>query len=231
MVQEMTPTTVRVKFCKTGNLQYISHLDLVRTMNKVVTRAALPLWYTEGFNPKPKMVFAAPLSIGTESVVEFMDLRLTERADPTEIMDALNRNLTEEMQVSEVYYPQTRLTDLKWLRYDITIDTEGAGAELAAKCELLLSKDSVITEKKGKNGEFRLVDIRPLIHTVKATAEKGTLHIFCILSGDASAFLNPELVVRYLKKEAGILSDPCLVKEGYRILRAGAYREDMTPFR
>ena len=200
-------------------------------MNKVVTRAALPLWYTEGFNPKPKMVFAAPLSIGTESVVEFMDLRLTEREDPTEIMDALNRNLTEEMQVSEVYYPQTRLTDLKWLRYDITIDTEGADAELAAKCELLLSKDSVITEKKGKNGELRSVDIRPLIHTVKVTAEEGALRLFCILSGDASAFLNPELVVRYLKKEAGILSDPCLVKEGYRILRAGAYREDMTPFR
>ena len=51
---------IRLKFKKTGRLQYISHLDLVRTMHKVIIRAGLPLWYTEGFNPKPKMIFAAP---------------------------------------------------------------------------------------------------------------------------------------------------------------------------
>lgn len=231
MVQEVTPVTVRIRFFKTGNLQYISHLDLVRTMNRIVTRAALPLWYTEGFNPKPKMVFAAPLSIGTESLTEFMDLRLTERVEPALVMEALNRNLTDDMRVTEVYYPETRLTDLKWLRYDITIDTEGADAALAETCEALLAKEQVLTEKKGKNGEFREVDIRPLIRTAKVTEENGTLRLFCILSGDASAFLNPELVIRYLKKTAGILSDPCIVREGYRIVRMEAYREDMTPFR
>lgn len=231
MVQEMTPVTLRVKFRKVGNLQYISHLDLVRTMNRVVTRADLPLWYTEGFNPKPKMVFAAPLSIGTESLVEFMDLRLTRREDPDRVAAALNRNLTDEMRVEEAYYPETRLTDLKWLGYDITVDTVGADRDLAAKCEALLLGESVLAEKKGKDGTFRPVEIRPLIHSVKATAEEGVLRIFSVLSGDASAFLNPELVIRFLKKETGILSDPCLVNEGYRILRIGAYRQDMTPFR
>ena len=231
MVQEMTPVTLRVKFRKVGDLQYISHLDLVRTMNRVVTRAALPLWYTEGYNPKPKMVFAAPLSIGTESLVEFMDIRLTERVDLSRAKTALNANLTDDMRVEEVYYPDTRLTDLKWLGYDITVDTEGADAALAEKCEALLLGESVLAEKKGKDREFRPVEIRPLIRTVKVTAEEGTLHMFCVLSGDASAFLNPELVIRFLKKEAGILSDPCLVNEGYRIVRIGAYREDMTPFR
>lgn len=231
MVQEVTPVTVRIKFFKTGNLQYISHLDLVRTMNRVVTRADLPLWYTEGFNPKPKMVFAAPLSIGTESLTEFMDLRLTEWVEPALVMEALNRNLTDDMRVTEVYYPNTRLTDLKWLRYDITIDTAGADAALAETCETLLAKKQVLTEKKGKNGEYREVDIRPLIRTAKVTEEDGVLRLFCILSGDASAFLNPELVIRYLKKAAGILSGPCIVREGYRIVRMEAYREDMTPFR
>ena len=80
MVQvNSTPIVLRIKFRKVGKLQYISHLDLVRTMQKVIVRAGLPLWYTEGFNPKPKMVFASPLSIGTESVTEYMDVRLTER--------------------------------------------------------------------------------------------------------------------------------------------------------
>ena len=60
MVQVNTPINLRVKFKKVGALQYVSHLDLVRTMHKIIVRAKLPLWYTEGFNPKPKMVFAAP---------------------------------------------------------------------------------------------------------------------------------------------------------------------------
>ena len=93
-----TPINLRIKFKKVGNLQYISHLDLVRTMNKIIVRSRLPLWYTEGFNPKPKMVFAAPLSTGVESMSEYMDLRLTERIDPELAKDALNRNMTEEMQ-------------------------------------------------------------------------------------------------------------------------------------
>lgn len=231
MVQEMTPVTVRLRFFKVGNLQYISHLDLVRTMNKVVTRADLPLWYTEGFNPKPKMVFAAPLSIGTESLAEFMDLRLTEWVDPAHVANRMNENLTDEMRVTEAYYPDSRLTDLKWLSYDITVDTAGADDALAAHCETLLAGEHVVSEKKGKDGEFRAVDIRPLIRMAKVTAEEGRLRIFCILSGDASAFLNPELLIRFLKKEAGILADPRLTDEGYRILRKEAYRGDMTPFR
>ena len=92
-VKSNTPIVLRVKFFKKGDLQYVSHLDLVRTMNKIVVRSHLPLYYTEGFNPKPKMVFAAPLSIGTESYTEFLDLRLRDIVDPKLAMDALNSNM------------------------------------------------------------------------------------------------------------------------------------------
>ena len=134
MVQ-LTPqhpyVTIRLKFKKVGSLQYISHLDLVRTMSKIITRAKLPLWYTEGFNPKPKMIFAAPLSIGTESVCEFMDLRLVDDLPPEEIKARLNANMTDEMQVIEAYYTDDKLTDLKWLSYSIDITTDNADCELA----------------------------------------------------------------------------------------------------
>lgn len=231
MVQEVTPVTVRIRFFKIGNLQYISHLDLVRTMNKVITRAGLPLWYTEGFNPKPKMVFAAPLSIGTESMTEFMDLRLVERVEPEEIKTALARNLTEEMSVLEVYYPKTKLTEMKWLRYEIDIDTAGVSDALVASCNAIFSADTLLVEKKGKDGSLRPVDIRPLIREIEASVREGRLHIDCVLSGDSSAFLNPELLIRCLKDRCGILSDPCLTNEEYSILRKEAYCEDMTLFR
>ncbi len=226
-----TPINLRVKFKKIGRLQYISHLDLVRTMNKIIVRAGLPLWYTEGFNPKPKMVFAAPLSIGTESVTEYMDLRLTERIDEKEALERLNRNMTEEMQAIEVYYPENKLTDLKWLSYKICIKTNGCVDELAKMCEEALLADSVCVEKKTKGGELVLADIRPLIKSASVTSDGQNITVFCVLSADASAFLNPEYVVKALKSRCGILSDNDLTSEYYSIMREAAYSADMSDFR
>ena len=115
LTPNMPYLTMRIKFKKVGSLQYISHLDLVRTMHKIIVRSHLPLWYTEGFNPKPKMVFAAPLSIGVESLAEYMDIRLVEEISPDEVKRRLNANMTDEMQVLDAYYAETKLTELKWL--------------------------------------------------------------------------------------------------------------------
>ena len=70
------PKTVRIRFRKVGDLQYISHLDLQRTFSRILVRAKIPMWYTKGFNPHAKVIFGLPLSVGTESECEFIDLRL-----------------------------------------------------------------------------------------------------------------------------------------------------------
>lgn len=225
-----TPINLRVKFKKVGSLQYISHLDLVRTMTKIVTRARLPLWYTEGFNPKPKMVFAAPLSIGTESVCEFMDIRLSERVDTEPLKEALNRNMTDELVVLEAYYPETKLTELKWLGYTILIDTKGASEELAKKCTAAFLEDSIKVRKKEKLGGAEM-EIKPLIKSAEVSCIDGKLCLECVLSADASAFLNPEYVVKYLKESCGILNDSNLLAEGYSIFRHSAYKADMSEYR
>ena len=225
-----TKLVIRFKFKKTGKLQYISHLDLVRTMHKVIVRADLPLWYTEGFNPKPKMVFAAPLSIGTESLAEFMDIRLTEEIDPKEAMARLNRNMTDEMQVIEAYYPETKFTDLAWLSYTITINTTGASPELAEQCTAALTADRVELLKKTKRGEA-IVDIRPLIKSADAVFSGGAIRITCVLSADPSAFLNPEYIIKALREKCGILSSENLLSETYSIMRNSAYKADMSEFR
>jgi radical SAM-linked protein len=235
MVQ-LTPqhpyVTIRLKFKKVGSLQYISHVDLVRTMSKIITRSKLPLWYTEGFNPKPKMIFAAPLSIGTESVCEFLDIRLVDDPDPEEVKARLNANMTDEMQVIEAYYTEDKLTDLKWLSYSIDITTDNATEELAKKCEEYLLGDKVLITKKCKPWEEPpVMDIRPLINSIKVELREGVIHIDALLSADASSFLNPEYVVKALKSALGILSNPDLTKEYYTIMRTEAYKGDMTEFR
>ena len=235
MVQ-LTPqhpyVTLRLKFKKVGSLQYISHLDLVRTMSKIITRAKLPLWYTEGFNPKPKMIFAAPLSIGTESVCEFMDLRLVDDISPEEAKARLNANMTDEMQVIDAYYTEDKLTELKWLSYSIDITTDNASVELAQSCERALLADEVLVKKKAKPWEEApTVNIRPLIKEISAELRGDVIHIDAVLSADASAFLNPEYVVKALRSACGILSNPDLTKEYYSIMRTAAYKADMSEFR
>ena len=222
--------TIRFKFKKVGNLQYISHLDLVRTMNKIIVRADLPLWYTEGFNPKPKMIFAAPLSIGSESVCEFLDLRLTERIDPAVAMARLNANMTDEMQVFEAYYPETKFTDMKWLSYTMTLNTLGASETLADSCNAVLSAEKIEVLKNTKSGE-QIVDIRPLIHSAVAKYDDGAIKIECILSADPSSFLNPEYIIKALREGAGILSSADLTEESYSIMRNKAFCADLSEFK
>lgn len=224
-----TPIVLRIKFKKVGNLKYVSHLDLVRTMHKIIVRSKLPLWYTEGFNPKPKMVFAAPLSIGTESLVEFMDLRLVERIDPALAISALNANMTDELVVLDAYYPESKLTDLKWLSYVITLNTIGASPELADKVNEALRADSMPVAKKQKPEDA--VDIKPLIRFASAVYDAGNIRIDCTLSADASSFLNPEYLVKYLRAACGVLSSGNLLAESYEILRHSAYAADMSDYR
>lgn len=229
MVQvNQTKLFLRFRFIKRGSLQYISHLDLVRTMNKVIVRSKLPLWYTEGFNPKPKMIFAAPLSIGTESECEFMDIRMSEYIDPAEAMARINANMTSEMQVFEAYYPESKFTDLKWMSYKIKISSPYLSDETASLCNKLLSGDAV--EVKKKNSE-QIMNIRPLIKSAKVEFSDGDLFIDCLLSADPSAFLNPEYMVKFLIDKAGILSSTNILEEHYEILRLNAYFDDMTEFR
>ena len=229
MVQ-INPTKlfVRFRFKKQGSLQYISHLDLVRTMHKVIVRAKLPLWYTEGFNPKPKIIFAAPLSIGTESVCEFMDIRMNEYIDPAEAMARINANMTDEMQITEAYYPESKFTDLKWMSYRMTISTLGLTDELVERCNAYLSAPSIEVQKKNSD---KITDIRPLIKSASAVKDGKVMVINAVLSADPSAFLNPEYVITALRSGVGILSSFNLTEESYEILRLNAYLDDMSEFR
>ena len=67
---------VRIWFDKLGEVRYISHLDLMRCFTRAIRRAKIPLWFTEGFNPRPYMQFALPLSLGMQSVCESVDIRV-----------------------------------------------------------------------------------------------------------------------------------------------------------
>ena len=224
------PRTVRLKFRKVGSLQYISHLDLQRTFMRVLTRACLPVWYTKGFNPHAKLVFSTPLSVGAQSEYEFLDLRIDREMSPEEIMTRLNRELTEELHITEAYLPKSDFSEIAWATYEIVICTENVSSELAEKMKQTLTSAPLLLTKRTKAGE-KEIDIVPLIHEVEIKFDDdATLHIDATLSATTNEFLNPEMLITALKRECGILSGNPM-EEWYTILRTSVMKADFTKFR
>ena len=225
------PRTVRLKFRKVGSLQYISHLDLQRTFMRVLTRACLPVWYTKGFNPHAKLVFSTPLSVGAQSEYEFLDMRIDREMSPEEIMARLNRELTEELQITEAYLPKSDFSEITWATYTLEICTENASSEMAEKIQKTLTGAPLLLTKRTKAGE-KEIDIVPLIHEieVKFCEKDAILRIDATLSATTGEFLNPEMLITALKRECGILSGNPM-EEWYTILRTSVMKADFTKFR
>lgn len=222
------PVTVRIKFCKVGNLQFISHLDLQRTFQRVLVRSNIPMWYTKGFNPHAKLVFGLPLSVGTESVCEMADLKIERKISLSEIKERLNQQLTDEMYVLEAYYPSTKFSDISYAEYDITVSSPAVDTSTAQKA-LSLFNSPIIMTKKSKSGE-KDVDITSFIKKIDATSSDGVLKINTVLSAGSTDNLNPEYIVKALKENLCIFKgDPD--SEHYRIMRTRVYDSHMLEFK
>lgn len=223
--------SIRILFCKIGNLQYISHLDLQRTIARVLVRAKIPMWYTEGFNPHAKVIFGLPLSVGTESRCEFIDLRVDRAITPREVKERLNRELTDEMFILDAYEPKTKFSDVGWADYEMTLRFAGADRTLAEALQTFYTTSPVTVTKKTKSGD-KEIDIVPLIRSVEvASPEDGLITIRARLRAGSNDHLNPELLIRAAKEKFGILSGDA-TKESYTIFRTEVYCEDgKTVFR
>ncbi len=81
-----------IKYTKESDIKFLSHLDLMRTIQRVMRRAKLPLEYSKGFNPHMSISIAQPLSVGVYSTGEYLDAVFTEEVDENEIVKALNEN-------------------------------------------------------------------------------------------------------------------------------------------
>ena len=220
------PETVRIKFCKIGNLQFISHLDLQRTFHRVLVRAGIPMWYTKGFNPHAKLVFGVPLSVGTESMCEMADLKIERKISLEAIKNQLNEQLTNEMYVLEAYYPSTKFADIAYADYTVTLKSPLITADTEQKAASLFSSP-IMMIKKSKSGE-KEVDITAFIKKIAISAKDGEMVINTILSAGSSENLNPEYIVNSLKN-AGLFSSEA--ENYYRIMRNRVYDKNLMEFK
>ena len=173
----------RLLFEKTGNSVWISHLDLMRLFQRAFKRAGLPLVHSKGFNPRPSVSIALPLSVGIESRCELLDFELEgEKVANDEILRRLNEQLVSGIRVLDVYDEGRKLKHLALLRcavafeYDACIP-EGAEEALTA----LFARDSLVVEKHGKNGTVEQ-DIVPMIRSLRVTrVDENTLGVDALI--------------------------------------------------
>lgn len=197
----------RLLFEKTGSAVWMSHLDLMRLMQRAFKRAGLPLTHTHGFNPRPSVSIALPLSVGVESVCEILDFDLEGELPPMEtIQTRLNAALVPGIAVRQVYMDGRKIRDLALLRCRLGLEYDGgipAGATDAIAT--LFARESLMVEKKSKNG-IREQDIRPMIRelSVAQTGEKE-LRVEALITCQNPS-LNPMqlygAIVRYLPEVA-----------------------------
>lgn len=221
------PLTVRIKFCKIGNLQFVSHLDLQRTFHRVLVRANIPMWYTKGFNPHAKLVFGLPLSVGTESMCEMADLRIERKISLEDIKTQLNAQLTDEMYVLEAYYPTTKFADIAYADYTITIKSDRIDENSAMKATSHFMTP-IMMMKKSKSGE-KEVDITSFIKKIEFESTQGCLTAHAVLSAGSTENLNPEYVVAALRECEVLKND--LEDLTYRIMRNKVYDGYMLEFK
>lgn len=163
---------IRAKYTKLGYLKYLSHLDLIRLFNRSFTRSNIPVKYSEGFNPHPKLSLGNPLPLGIESVCEYFDLELIEPISPQEFKNKLNEILPTGIEIVESYgidemTPSISSTMCK-SEYEILVDTLNSGDEIDYYLEIneLLGLKNIDIEKKKKKGKSKIttiVNIRPFI--------------------------------------------------------------------
>lgn len=187
---------VRLRFCKQGRLKYISHLDINRALSRAFRRADIPLWFTEGYNPHAYMSFSLPLSLGVESLCEYVDIRLVDEISNDEIKKRMNDVLPADLRILDVYDDFRDSSEIMYSDYVFKIsftDCEKA----AEKIKSVFEFSEILAQKKGKQGRKKVlkdVDIKQYIDKYNISVRDNLVVINVRLMAGNEKNLNPTLL-------------------------------------
>lgn len=191
----------RLLFTKTGEAVWMSHLDLMRLMQRAFKRAGLPLTHTQGYNPRPSVSIALPLSVGVESRCELLDFDLEGEKIPCEqITRKLNDALVSGIQVLKTYETGRKIKELALLECNVTMEYDQGvpeGAEQALMA--LFSQETLLVEKKSKNGVSDQ-DIIPMIRRLRVTPEDANTLTLNAVVCCQNPSLNPGQLVAAIER-------------------------------
>ena len=218
----------RIKFAKEGRAKYISHLDLMHTMQRSMARCQMPLWFTEGFNQHAYVSVALPLSTGYSGECEFLDFNITSEAVPENALEALNDVFPEGLRAIEIYPLEDggmKVGAIAWSQYRITWGFEDAvPAGFTDAVHALFAQPAVEIVKRSKRGE-KIVNMKELMRGLTIT--EGADEVTAVVTTAAgNNNMSPEYLTRAI---AQYLPQYEIPFSAYH--RMNVFTADGTPFR
>lgn len=192
---------IRVTFTKQNALRYIGHLDLHQLWERAIRRADLPLAYSQGFHPQPKISLAAALPLGFSSRGEVLDMRLKENIAVEDISKRLSDNLPVDIKIIKIEEVEESLpalqTQVLSASYDVQLTEPIEKSELTRRVESIMMSESIIRERRGKQ-----YDLRPLIEMLSVVTESnGNVWLKMTLAAREGATGRPDEVLTTLQIE------------------------------
>lgn len=189
---------LRIKFSRGQEIKFISHLDIIRLWERVFRRAQIPLAYSEGFNPHPRISLAVPLSVGVTSEAELMDVFISRPITPDRFTTAVSRQLPAGIAIDGVYQATVNMPSLqsqaRFAEYRVELATDRSREDIETAISELLSRQELPWHHHRDTGR-RSYDLRPLIDSLKCVDWKShCCAILMKLRCDSSGSGRPEQV-------------------------------------
>ena len=194
-----------IKFSNGEGIKFISHLDLMRTIQRIIRRSGVPIEYSKGFNPHMALSLAQPLSVGVYSDGEYMDIVLTEEMKVADLLARLNEAAPPTIRffeatpieiVENVKRVPQAMALLDAGRYIIKlklVNEENVEEKMAS----LLNENAWETLKKSKKGE-KMADIKPLVKELKYWVKDGELVINALIATGSRENLSADLLAKFI---------------------------------
>lgn len=196
--------TFRIVFEKSGPLIFVSHLDFSHFFTRCIKRARLPLKYSEGFSPHPKIVFGLPLSVGMTGKNELVDITLTDDAlTSKEVFDRVSGVMPENVKILDVFEPSVKLGKITSAEYEIFFENFTNQAQNIISS---LENPKPVT-KMTKSKTEKVIDLVPLIKSFSCSETDGGTLITLILCASGDNYLNPELVLQSISLSGIVLPE------------------------
>ena len=188
----------RLRVSKTDEAAYISPLDLMHGMQRVIARAQLPVWYTEGFNQHIYISIALPLSTGYSGECEFLDFNCTADEIPADAVERMNAVMPRGLSVQEIYPLSDggqKVREIAYSKFEITWEfDDGVPESFCRDVEELFAREEILILKRSKRGE-KEVNIKDLMKGISLEQDTDCVRAYAIL-GAGNNNLSPEYVTK-----------------------------------
>ncbi len=204
-MDEKKPVLILLSFSREGAVAWIAHLDLMRSFERAFRRAGLPLRWSQGFNPRPSLVFALPLGVGLECEADLLEIELCEKIPVESLPEKLNAQLPPGLRITKACLPEPHTKSLMNLVEEAVYRFSARGAGLAWKklAEKAEAGEEILVERKSK-GKIRQLALFPLILGWEVLSDD---EFRLRVKAGSRENLRPDLCLQALKNQSFISSD------------------------